>query len=185
MGENIVQNILLICAIVSVFTTLGIAYELGKEALLFFQTPGVNLFAFLTGTTWQPAIGKFGILPLLTSTLITTFFAMLIALPLGLGAAVYLSEYASPGKRKILKPVLEVLAGVPTVVYGYFALTVMTPFLRFLLGTENVQIYNMLSAGLVMGIMILPLVCSMSEDALQAVPRSLRDAAFGLGSYPF
>lgn len=185
IGENLIQAVLLICGIISVLTTVGIVFELGKESLLFFKMPGVTLRGFLTGTSWQPAIGEFGILPLLTSTLITTFFAMLIALPLGLGAAIYLSEYASPKARKTLKPALEVLAGIPTVVYGYFALTVMTPFLRLLFGSETVQIYNMLSAGLVMGIMILPLVSSMSEDALHAVPRSLREAAFGLGATRF
>jgi len=185
IGENLIQAVLLICGIISVLTTVGIVFELGKESLLFFKMPGVTLRGFLTGTSWQPAIGEFGILPLLTSTLITTFFAMLIALPLGLGAAIYLSEYASQKARKTLKPALEVLAGIPTVVYGYFALTVMTPFLRLLFGSETVQIYNMLSAGLVMGIMILPLVSSMSEDALHAVPRSLREAAFGLGATRF
>jgi len=185
IGENLIQAVLLICGIISVLTTIGIVFELGKESLLFFKMPGVTLKGFLTGTSWQPAIGEFGILPLLTSTLITTFFAMLIALPLGLGAAIFLSEYASPKARKTLKPALEVLAGIPTVVYGYFALTVMTPFLRALFGSDTVQIYNMLSAGLVMGIMILPLVSSMSEDALHAVPRSLREAAFGLGATRF
>lgn len=185
IGENLIQAVLLICGIISVLTTIGIVFELGKESLLFFTMPGVTLKGFLTGTSWQPAIGDFGILPLLTSTLITTFFAMLIALPLGLGAAIFLSEYASPKSRKTLKPALEVLAGIPTVVYGYFALTVMTPFLRALFGSDTVQIYNMLSAGLVMGIMILPLVSSMSEDALHAVPRSLREAAFGLGATRF
>ena len=185
IGETIVQAILLVCGIISILTTIGIVFELGKESLLFFNMPGVTLGGFITGTSWQPAIGEFGILPLLTSTLITTFFAMLIALPLGLGAAIFLSEYASPNARKVLKPALEVLAGIPTVVYGYFALTVMTPFLRIIFGTETVQIYNMLSAGLVMGIMILPLVSSMSEDALHAVPRSLREAAFGLGATHF
>jgi phosphate transport system permease protein len=112
----------------------------------------------------------------------TTFFAMLIALPLGLGAAIYLSEYATSRTRSILKPILEILAGIPTVVYGYFALTAMTPILRAIFGTGNVSIYNTLSAGLVMGIMILPLVSSMSEDALTAVPGSLREAAYGLGA---
>ncbi len=184
-AETIVHSLLFFCGVISVFTTIGIVFELGKEALLFFKMPEVTIFKFLTGSTWQPAIGEFGILPLLSSTLITTCIAMIIALPLGLGAAIYLSEYASPRARKILKPTLEVLAGVPTVVYGYFTLTVMTPFLRWTLGSENVQVYNMLSAGLVMGIMILPLVCSMSEDALHAVPRSLREAAFGLGATRF
>jgi phosphate transport system permease protein len=184
-GETIVHALLLLCGAISVFTTLGIVFELGKEAMLFFKMPEVKIIDFLTGTTWQPALGEFGILPLLSSTLVITCIAMMIALPFGLGAAIYLSEYASPRARKILKPTLEVLAGVPTVVYGYFALTVMTPFLRWALGSEIVQVYNMLSAGLVMGIMILPLVCSMSEDALHAVPRSLRDAAFGLGATRF
>jgi phosphate transport system permease protein len=149
---------------------------------LFFRQPDVNLVEFLTQITWQPSIGKFGVLPLVTATLMTTFFAMLISLPLGLAAAIYLSEYATPRMRSVLKPILEILAGIPTVVYGYFALTFMTPLLRGVFGANNVSIYNTLSAGLVMGIMILPLISSMSEDALSAVPRSLREAAYGLGS---
>ena len=182
IGENLIQVFLFLCGAVSILTTIGIVFELGKESLLFFKTPGVNLLDFLTTTTWQPTIGKFGVLPLVTATLITTFFAMLIALPLGIGAAIFLSEYASPRARSFLKPALEILAGIPTVVYGYFALTFMTPLLRGIFGSQTVQIYNTLSAGLVMGIMILPMVCSMSEDALSAVPRSLREAAFGLGA---
>jgi phosphate transport system permease protein len=181
IGENFIQGFLFFCGAVSIFTTLGIVYELGKEALLFFQMPGVTVIEFFTTTEWQPTIGKFGALPLVSATLMTTFFAMLVSLPLGLGAAIYLSEYATPKARAILKPVLEVLAGVPTVVYGFFALTTMTPFLRLIIGNQ-VQVYNTLSAGLVMGIMILPLVCSMSEDALNAVPRALREAAYGLGA---
>jgi len=184
-GEFIIQAIFFLCAALSIFTTLGIAYELIKESLLFFRTPGVSIIEFLTTTTWQPTIGQYGVLPLLTATLITSFFALLIAIPLGLGAAIFLSEYSYPSTRKIIKPLLEILAGVPTVVYGYFALTFMTPLLRSLLGADNVQIYNMLSAGLVMGIMILPLFSSMSEDALNAVPSSLREAAFALGSTKF
>jgi phosphate transport system permease protein len=142
----------------------------------------VTLIEFLTNTTWQPAIGEFGILPLINATLITSAIAMLVALPLGLCAAIYLSEYASTRVRKILKPILEVLAGVPTVVYGYFALTFVTPGLRAIFGADTVSIYNMASAGLVMGIMILPLISSMSEDALSAVPRTLREGAYGLGA---
>lgn len=180
--ENLIKWFLTLAGIISIFTTLGIVYELGKESLLFFNLPGISLSGFLTGTTWQPSIGKYGVLPLVTSTLITSFFAMLVALPLGLGAAIYLSEYAPERTRKILKPTLEILAGIPTVVYGYFALTFVTPILRGIFGDTNVEIYNMLSAGLVMGIMILPLISSMSEDALHAVPRSLRDAALGLGA---
>ncbi len=182
IGENLIQGFLFLCGMISIFTTIGIVFELGKESLLFFSTPEVNLIEFFTTTTWQPSIGKFGVLPLVNSTLMTTIFAMSIALPLGLAAAIYLSEYASHKARSILKPILEILAGIPTVVYGYFALTFMTPLLRSIFGEDNVQIYNTLSAGLVMGIMILPLVSSMSEDALSAVPRSLRDAAYGLGA---
>ncbi|MEI8132192.1 MAG: phosphate ABC transporter permease subunit PstC, partial [Leptolinea sp.] len=161
---------------------IGIVFELGKESLLFFSNPDVKILDFLTKTRWQPAIGEFGIWPLATATILTTVIAMLVALPLGLSAAIFLSEYASTKARSILKPILEILAGVPTVVYGYFALTFMTPLLRTILGEQNIEIYNTLSAGLVMGIMILPLVSSMSEDALTAVPRSLREAAYGLGS---
>ena len=183
--ETLIQFFLLLCGLLSVFTTISLVIILGREALLFFRLPGVTLGEFLTGTTWLPSIGNFGVLPLVTATIITSFIAMLVALPFGLSAAVYLSEYASTKARKTIKPILEILAGVPTVVFGYFALTFMTPLLRTLLGNDNVQIYNMLSAGLVMGIMILPLVCSMSEDALHAVPRSLRDAAYGVGATKF
>lgn len=180
--EALIQGFLFLCGAISILTTIGIVYELGKEAWLFFGSAEVNLVEFFTTTRWQPSIGQFGVLPLVNATLMTSFFAMLIALPLGLAAAIYLSEYASTRARATLKPVLEVLAGVPTVVYGYFALTFMTPVLRAVFGANTVEIYNTLSAGLVMGIMILPLVCSMSEDALSAVPRSLREAAYGLGA---
>jgi phosphate transport system permease protein len=184
-GETIIQAILFLCGLISIFVTLGIVYELGKESWLFFGSEEVSLVEFLTQTTWQPTIGEFGVLPLVTATFITSLIAMLVSLPLGIGAALYLSEYASPRSRGFLKPALEILAGIPTVVYGYFALTFMTPLLRLALGPERLDIYNMLSAGLVMGIMILPLVTSMSEDALHAVPRSLREAAFGLGATRF
>ena len=182
LGETIIQGFLFFCGAFSILTTLGIVYELGKEAMLFFSSPEVNLLEFLTGTKWQPQINEFGILPLVLSTFMTSTIAMLIALPLGLSAAIYLSEYASPRMRNILKPTLEVLAGIPTVVYGYFALTFMTPLLRSIFGRDVVGIYNMASGGLVMGILILPLISSMSEDALSAVPRSLREAAYGLGA---
>jgi phosphate transport system permease protein len=181
-GERLIQAFLYFCGFFSILTTLGIVYEIGKEALLFFLSPEVNLWKFFTGTKWQPQAGEFGILPLFNATLTTTLFAMLIALPLGLGVAIYLSEYASPRTRTFLKPLLEVLAGIPTVVYGYFALTFMTPLLRLIFGSDVVNIYNTASAGLVMGILILPLICSMSEDALSAVPYSLREAAYGLGA---
>jgi phosphate transport system permease protein len=182
LGETIIQGLLFFSGFFSIFTTLGIVYELGKESLLFFQMPEVNILATLTTTEWKPHIGKFGIWPLLTSTMMTTVIAMLIAIPLGMSVAIFLSEYASPRIRSTLKPILEVLAGIPTIVYGYFALTFMTPLLRQIFGNDVVQIYNTASAGLVMGILILPLITSMTEDALSAVPRSLREAAYGMGA---
>lgn len=181
-GETLIQSILFFCGAVSILTTIGIVYELGKEAWLFFGDPEISLVEFFTSTNWRPAIGEYGVLPLVTSTMITSIIAMLVALPLGLGSAIYLSEYASARVRSILKPVLEILAGVPTVVYGYFALTFTTPILRLIFGQDTVSIYNMAAAGLTMGIMILPLVSSMSEDALSSVPRSLREASYGLGA---
>lgn len=182
-GENIIEIIVFICGAISIFTTTAIVIVLFQEAWLFFGSPEVDLAEFFGTTTWQPETGRFGIWPLMTSTLITSVIALAVAVPLGLGAAIYLSEYASPAARGYLKPILEVLAGVPTVVYGYFALTFVTPIiLQGLLGKENVEIYNMLSAGMTMGIMILPLVASMSEDALSAVPRSLREGSYGLGA---
>jgi phosphate transport system permease protein len=181
VGETIIQGLLFFSGFVSIFTTLGIVYELGKEAFLFFQMPEVNFLESLTNTKWQPHTGNFGIWPLVTSTLMTTVIAMLIAIPLGLAIAIYLSEYATPRARSILKPILEVLAGIPTIVYGYFALMFMTPLLRSIFGRDVVEIYNTASAGLVMGILILPLITSMTEDSLSAVPRSLREAAYGMG----
>jgi len=182
--EALIQGFLFLCGALSILTTIGIVYELGKESLGFFgsRADQASLGEFLTGTEWSPQIGKFGVLPLLNATLMTSFSAMLLALPLGLSVAIYLSEYASDRARSILKPILEVLAGIPTVVYGYFALTFMTPLLRTILGKEVVQIYNTGSAGLVIGILILPLVTSMSEDALNAVPRALREGAYALGA---
>ena len=182
LGESVVQGFLFFCAAVSILTTLGIVIALGREALLFFQFPGVTFSEFFTGTKWSPSIDEFGVLPLVTATLLTSLLAMTVAVPLGLAAAIYLSEYASFQTRKTLKPILEVLAGIPTVVYGFFALTFITPILRTILGNDTVEIYNMMSAGLVMGIMIMPLISSMSEDALQAVPRSLREGSYGLGA---
>lgn len=145
----------------------------------------VSILKFFSGTEWIPQLGKFGIWPLLTSTLVVSFIAMLVALPIGLSIAIYLSEYASERARGILKPILEVLAGIPTVVYGYFALTFVTPSLLQAIFGNSVQIYNMASGGIVVGILIIPLVSSMSEDAIHAVPRSLREAAYGLGATRF
>jgi phosphate transport system permease protein len=258
LNEVVIQSFLFLCGALSILTTVGIVYELGKESLNFFLkvqwedvnkalaeplsangnmltvtangsaiTSGdvlrlgeeqmnvltvngnvievgrgangtqaathpaggtiylarkVSLWEFVSVTRWVPQVGAFGIWPLLNATLMTTLFAMLIALPLGLGIAIYLSEYASERARRSLKPILEVLAGVPTVVYGYFALTFMTPLLRLIFGMDTVSIYNTASAGLVIGILVIPLVSSMSEDALSAVPRSLREAAYGMGA---
>ena len=141
-----------------------------------------TLLEFFTHTNWIPAIGEFGVIPLINATLMTSAIAMLVALPLGIGAAVYLSEYAAPSVRNTLKPMLEILAGIPTVVYGYFALTFMTPLLRTVFGVDVVSIYNTGSAGIVVGILIIPLISSMSEDALHAVPSALREASYGLGA---
>lgn len=180
--ETIIRGILFACGAISVLTTIGIVVVLGREALLFFQSPEVTLTDFFTSTVWEPQILRFGIWPLLRSTLLVSVIAMVVALPLGLATAIYLSEYASERARGILKPVLEVLAGIPTVVYGYFALTFMTPLLRLVLGVQVVEIFNVASAGIVVGILIIPLISSMSEDALHAVPSSLREGAYALGA---
>jgi phosphate transport system permease protein len=257
-GEFIIQTLLFLSGAISILTTVGIVYELGKESLVFFtqqnweqtnrtlkssisasdtefdvgtsgftlkdgdtirvegevmglvsitegrvtvergaqqteitdhkigsevfRSTKVTLREFFTGTKWNPQIGQFGIWPLLNATLMTASIAMLVALPLGLSIAIYLSEYATQRVRSFLKPILEILAGIPTVVYGYFALTFMTPLLRSLLGVDVVEVYNTASAGIVIGVLIIPMVSSMSEDALSAVPRALREASHGLGA---
>ncbi len=167
-------------AAISVATTIGIIGTLIFEAIAFLQE--VPLSQFLTDTRWTPlfASKQFGIMVLVSATLMISVIAILVAMPLGLLAAICLSEYASPNVRRILKPILEILAGVPTVVYGYFALLTVTPFLRSFI--PNLQGFNALSAGLVLGIMITPLVASLSEDALYSVPRSLKDGAYALGA---
>ena len=261
IGESIIQISLFLCGALSILITVGIVYELSKEALLFFtvqqweqtnkplaedidnsittfrvgeagaslsagetirindeimaiqsidgdlitvqrgfqdtepvaHTAGieiatslrVTLGEFFTKTEWNPQIGQFGIWALVNATLMTSLIAISVALPLGLGVAIYLSEYASAKFRGILKPIIEVLAGIPTVVYGYFALTFITPLLRDIFGQKTIEIYNTASAGVVIGVLILPLVSTMSEDALSAVPRSLRDASYGLGATRF
>lgn len=258
LGENIIQILLFISGAISILTTIGIVYELGKESLGFFtkqsweqtnrtlvstlsetdteillgesgsslaegdiiqieseimtvinlgqtsmivnrgsqgtesraHAQGVEIFRssnvtlreFFTGIKWNPQIGQFGIWPLLNATLMVALLAMLVSLPLGLSIAIFLSEYASKRARSVIKPVLEVLSGIPTVVYGYFALTFMTPLLKLIFGKGVVEVYNVASAGIVVGILIIPLVSSMSEDALSAVPRSLREAAYGMGA---
>ena len=178
--EYFIELILKACAVVTILTTIGIIWVLLSESLTFFKE--VSIKDFLTDTQWTPLFAKkhFGILPLISGTLLTTFIAVCVALPLGLVIAIYLSQYAPKRFRKIIKPLLEVLAAVPTVVYGFFALMVVTPFLQNLI--PNMAGFNALSAGIVMGIMIIPFVSSLSEDALQAVPKSLKNAAYGLGS---
>jgi phosphate transport system permease protein len=155
------------------------------EGLQIFNSFKVRLSEIFGTTNWTPPLGQFGMWPLILATLMTSVIAMFVALPLGLGTAVYLSEYASDRARNILKPLLEILAGIPTVVYGYFALTFMTPLLRTIFGASNVSIFNTASAGIVVGILIIPLVSSLSEDALHAVPDGLRQAAYGLGATKF
>ena len=148
---------------------------------MFFSSPEVDLWGFLSGRKWQPMIGQFGILPLVNATLTTSVIAMGLGIPVGLCVAVYLSEYASDRTRGLLKPILEILAGIPTIVYGYFALTFMTPLLRGIFGAEQVEIYNTASAGLVIGILVLPMIATLAEDAIGAVPKELRLAAYALG----
>lgn len=154
------------------------------ENLPVFVTKTVALTEFFSGTKWNPQLGRLGILPLLNATLMTTFFALILALPVGLGIAIYLCEYATTRFRSYVKPILELLVGVPTVVYGYFALTWLTPLLQDLIGVQVKQ-FNTLSAGLVMGIMIVPTIASISEDALSSVPGSLRQASYALGATRF
>jgi phosphate transport system permease protein len=179
-GEGLIRFALGACAAVSVLTTLGIVVALAQPTFEFFQVVGVG--EYLTGTEWSPLFtpSSFGVLPLVVGTLSTTFWACVVALPFGLGAAIFLSEYARPRSRQWLKPALEVLAGIPTVVYGYFALTSVTPFLQGI--GLPLGVFNALSAGLVMGVMILPTVASLSDDAMTAVPMALREGAYGLGA---
>ncbi len=181
--EKIIEKALAACAVITIITTIGIILVLVIESIDFFQN--VSIIDFLTDTQWTPlyANQRFGILPLLSGTFLTSTIALIVALPTGLTIAIYLNEYASRRFRKILKPLLEVLAVVPTVVYGFFALLIVTPFLRsFIPGLAG---FNALSPGIVMGIMIIPYVSSLSEDALSAVPNSLRQASFGMGSTNF
>ncbi|HWI18367.1 MAG TPA: phosphate ABC transporter permease subunit PstC, partial [Vicinamibacterales bacterium] len=178
--EWIIERLLFLCAALSVLTTAGIIAVLAFETYEFLQE--VSIFDFLTGTEWTPlfASQKFGVLPLVGGTLLVSAIAMVVALPMGLLSAIYLSEYSPSGFRRVVKPVLEILAGVPTVVYGYFALTFVTPLLQQFL--PQLSGFNALSPGLVMGLMILPLVSSLSEDAMRAVPRGLREGSYALGA---
>lgn len=178
--ERVIEYALAFCAFVSVLTTLGIAAVLIYESVAFFSE--VSLIEFFTSTEWTPQFAEkhFGIWPLLSGTLLITVIAAAVAMPLGLASAVYISEYAPPSARKILKPALEVLAGVPTVVYGYFALTFVTPLLKGIF--PEINVFNALSAGIVVGIMIIPMVASLSEDAIRAVPSALPRGAYALGA---
>jgi phosphate transport system permease protein len=181
-GEDLIKGLLMLAALISVLTTTGIVLSLIEETIVFFEDVPVG--DFLTGTEWSPAIepASFGVLPLLSGTLLISFVAMLVATPLGLGAAIYLAEYARPRVRKTIKPILELLAGVPTIVFGYFALTFFTPeVLRGIFGLD-VGIFNGLAGGVIIGFLIIPTVASISEDAMSAVPQSLREGAFGLGA---
>lgn len=179
--EWLMPKLLLLTATISILTTIDILFTLLFETFIFFER--VSIVEFLTSKEWLPwdeKTGSFGIAPLVTGTLLTTAIAMIVAIPIGLASAIYLSEYASEKTRKVLKPTLEVLAGIPTIVYGFFALTFVTPLLQKII--PDLGIFNALSPGIVMGIMIIPMVASLSEDAMSSVPNSIREGALGLGS---
>lgn len=180
LREGFLESLLSLSASIALFVTIGIIAILTIESIPFFNH--VSLKDFLTGTEWYPLFSepKFGILPLLCGTLLSTLIALTVALPLGTSAAIYLSEYTTPRQRELLKPVIELLAAVPTVVYGYFALLYVTPILQKIF--SDLPGFNILSAGIVMGIMIIPYVCSLSEDALKAVPDALRESSYALGA---
>jgi phosphate transport system permease protein len=183
LKEKIIEGALFLCGSIGVLTTIGVVWVLFSESFDFFQH--VSIIDFLTDTQWTPLFAEkhFGILPLLSGTLLTTLIAIVVALPIGLSIAIYLNEYAPKKFREYIKPVLEILAAIPTVVYGYFALMVVTPVLQKLF--PDIAGFNALSAGIVMGIMIMPLISSLSEDALYSVPKSLREASYGMGATRF
>jgi phosphate transport system permease protein len=179
--EKLIPSILLLTAIISVFTTFGIIFTLLFETFTFFTK--VSFIEFISDKKWYPfseSQGSYGILPLISGTLRVTFIAIIVAVPIGLASAIFLSEYASERTRKIIKPILEVLAGIPTIVYGFFALTFVTPILREII--PALEIFNALSPGIVIGIMITPMIASLSEDAMSSVPNSMREGALALGS---
>lgn len=178
--DKLMPIILSLFALISIITTVGIVLILATESIGFFRT--IPVFEFFLGREWTPLFSepKFGVLPLIAGTFCITLIGTIIAVPIGLGSAIYLSEYAPDRLRTVLKPILEILAGVPTIVYGFFALTFVTPIIRFFL--PQTDIFNALSAGIVVGIMVIPMISSLSEDAMMAVPRSLRNAAYALGS---
>jgi phosphate transport system permease protein len=181
-GEDIIKGLLMLAALISVLTTTGIVLSLIEETISFFGEVGIGDYLF--GTEWAPLFepASFGVLPLVLGTMLISLVAMIVAIPLGLAAAIYLAEYARPAVRKTIKPILELLAGVPTIVFGYFALTFFTPeILRGLFG-DGVGIFNGLAAGIIIGFLIVPTVASISEDSMSAVPQSLREGSFGLGA---
>jgi phosphate transport system permease protein len=181
--ERIIESLLALSALATLLTTVMILFVLLSEAYYFFSE--VSVIEFLTETEWTPLFAKkkFGILPLLTGTLLTSFIAILVALPLGLTIAIYLNEYSSPTFKSVIKPILELLAAVPTVVYGFFALMVVTPFFQLII--PGLSGFNSLSAGFVMGIMIIPYVSSLSDDAIAAVPKAMREGSLALGASRF
>jgi len=184
VGEQVIKALLFAAALISIATTVGIVVSLAAETIQFFSQVGI--FEYLLGTQWSPLAGgdqqSFGVLPLIWGTLYLTGLGLLVAIPLGLGSAIYLAEYASPRARRLIKPVLELLAGIPTIVLGYFALTFLTPVVLEGIFGIKVQIFNALSAGLALGVLILPVVATLADDALRAVPSALREGAFGLGA---
>ena len=184
-GETAIKGLLGLAAAISLVTTVGIVYALVEDTIIFLRE--VPIKDFLFGTKWSPLFNppSFGVLPLAAGTFATSLIALFVAVPLGLGSAIYLSEYARPRVRKTVKPLLELLAGVPTIVFGYFALTFFTP--EILRGVFNlhVGIFNALAAGIIIGFLIIPIVASISEDSMRSVPQSLREGAFGLGASKF
>jgi len=173
----------MLCALISVVTTAGIIFVLFTETISFFRE--VSIFKFLFGTRWEPLLvpKSFGVLPLLSGTMLIVLGSALIAIPMGVFTAIYLSQYATDRARSILKPVLEILAGIPTVVYGYFALTFISPMIRQIF--PGTHVFNAMSASIVVGIMILPMVASLCDDAIRAVPNSLKQGGYALGATPF
>jgi len=180
-GERLIEGVLFLSAAAAVFITVAIVFTLLKESAIFFSR--VSIVDFVTDTVWSPLFQdpRYGIAPLLAGTFLTTIVALSFAVPVGLVAAIYLSEFASTRAREIVKPVLELLAAVPTVIYGYFALTMVTPFLRATI-LPDLPTFNMLSAGLVIGVLIVPYIASLSEDAMRAVPASLREGSLAMGA---
>ncbi len=179
-SDRVMPKVLLGFSLISILTTFAIVFILLKESITFFSS--VSVYDFFTGLKWEPLFAepKFGVVPLILGTVMITFFSSIVALPVGLGSAIYLSEYAPDRVRTIVKPILEILAGIPTIVYGFFALTFVTPILQKII--PSTEVFNALSASIVVGIMIIPMISSLSEDAMMAVPRALRNGAYAVGS---